>query len=161
MLGDPAGRVDATTDYGDSYRWAFTEAVEAAFAVGDLQMVRRQLASAATGFSAPPPPLMQAHALRFGARLDAREGRDAEVVRASLAAIAMFDQRQMSFWLAVTRLELAEWMLQRGRRDEADALLAPARETFVELAATPWIERVDGLTVHAGATIVDRQAQPA
>jgi len=28
-------------------------------------------------------------------------------------------------------------------------------------AATPWIDRADRLNVHAGATIVDRQAQPA
>jgi hypothetical protein len=73
----------------------------------------------------------------------------------------MFEQRQMPFWVAVTRLELGEWMLQQGRRDEAEALLGPARLTFVELAATPWIERLDAAAQDAGATTVDQHALPA
>ena len=99
--------------------------------------------------------------MRFQARLDALEGRHAEVQRTLLAAIAMFQQRQMPFWVAVTRLELGEWMVQRGRREEAEGLLSDARASFVELAASPWIERVDATAVDAGATSDARSALPA
>lgn len=161
ILADRIGQGEGRWDYTDLSRWAFVEGVEAAFAVGDLQVVRRQLAGAALSPSATTSTIMEAHALRFRARLDAREGRDADVARTSLAAIAMFEQRQMPFWVAVTRLELGEWMLQHGRRDEAEGLLGPARTAFVELAATPWIERVDAATQDIVAAGADQRALPA
>src|SRR4029077_7121647 len=161
ILADPAGREDLRSVDSDASRWAFTESVESAFAVGDLQAVRRQLASAAARRSVTGTQIMQVHAIRFHARLDALEGRYAEVQRTLLAAIAMFQQRQMPFWVAVTRLELGEWMVQRGRRDEAEGLLSDARGSFVELAASPWIERVDATAADAGATSEARSALPA
>jgi hypothetical protein len=41
----------------------------------------------------------------------------------------------------VTELEHAEWLAAEGRREEAEPLLASARETFEQLKATPWLER--------------------
>ena len=162
ILGDPAGRDDLPLDdSSDAVRWAFTEAVESAFAVDDLQMVRRQLASATARLSAAGTRILQVHAMRFQARLDALEGRHADVQRTLLSVIAMFQQRQMPFWVAVTRLELGEWMVLRGRREEADGLLSDARASFVELAASPWIERVEATAVDAGATSDARSALPA
>lgn len=157
ILGDRIRATDDLWEYSESSRWAFVESVEAAFAVGDLRVVRQHLASTETGFSSAQFPLLQAHALRFRARLDAREGRDADVARTSLAALAMFEQRQMLFWAAITRLELGEWMLQRKRREEAEGLLGLARAAFVELGATPSIERVDAAVQDSGATTVDQR----
>jgi hypothetical protein len=54
-------------------------------------------------------------------------------------------------------LELGEWMLQRKRREEAEGLLGLARAAFVELGATPSIERVDAAAQDSGATTVDRR----
>jgi len=52
-----------------------------------------------------------------------------------LAAIdVVFDE-------AVVQLEHAEWLSRIGRPDEADQLLARARETFERLRATPWLRR--------------------
>jgi hypothetical protein len=45
------------------------------------------------------------------------------------------------FYLAVTELEHAEWLTAQGRGDEAQPLLAEARQTFEQLQATPWLER--------------------
>jgi len=48
----------------------------------------------------------------------------------------------MPFWLAVTLLEHAEWLIEQGRTEEAVSLLAEARELFEGLMAQPWPERV-------------------
>ena len=54
-----------------------------------------------------------------------------------------FREVQMPFWLAVTLLEYGEWLAGDRRRDEAEPLLAEAREIFERLRAAPWLERVD------------------
>jgi hypothetical protein len=55
----------------------------------------------------------------------------------------------MPFYVAVTRLERAENLLAEDRGGEARALLGQARETFEELRARPWLERVDRLALGA------------
>lgn len=52
------------------------------------------------------------------------------------------------FWLALTQLEHAEWLVQQGRADEAEPLVVEAREVFERLEATPWIERADRVGVN-------------
>ena len=47
--------------------------------------------------------------------------------------------------MAVTELEHGEWLVARGRGDEAEQLLAEAREIFERLEATPWIERANAV----------------
>ena len=49
----------------------------------------------------------------------------------------------MSFYLAVTLLEHAEWLARQARAEEAEAPLAEAREIFEGLSASPWVERCD------------------
>ena len=47
----------------------------------------------------------------------------------------------------VTQLEHAEALHAHGGAGDVRALLDPARETFVQLRATPWVERVDAVGV--------------
>jgi hypothetical protein len=42
-------------------------------------------------------------------------------------------------------LEHAEWLSAAGGVDEAEPLLAEAREIFAALGAMPWLERLDSL----------------
>jgi hypothetical protein len=58
------------------------------------------------------------------------------------------------FWLAVTELEHAEWLVARGRLDEADQLAAAAVQTFERLAAAPWLERARRVRAPSGAEAV-------
>jgi hypothetical protein len=44
---------------------------------------------------------------------------------------------------AQARLEHAEWLVAQGRAEEAEPLLAEARELFERLRAVPWLERLD------------------
>jgi hypothetical protein len=55
------------------------------------------------------------------------------------------------FHVAVTQLEHAEWLTAQQRADDAEPLLAEARQTFEQLQATPWLER----TTQAAATRVE------
>jgi hypothetical protein len=56
------------------------------------------------------------------------------------------------FWLAVTRLEYAESLIEQGRDAEAHELLAPALTTFEQLRAAPWVERADAAARRAGTS---------
>jgi hypothetical protein len=51
----------------------------------------------------------------------------------------------------VVQLEHAEWLAGQGRRDEAEPLIAEARETFERLEAAPWLERATQLGVEVPA----------
>ena len=86
--------------------------------------------------------MLQAHALRLRARLDAARGQGDRVDERFRAAGALFREFGFVFYEAVTQLEHAEWLTGQGHNDDADALLAEARLTFERLEAAPWLERV-------------------
>ncbi len=112
------------------------EAFEAALALGDRERARQVLERVET---LPPgfrPPSLEAHAHRFRAKLTGDEG-------GFKAAAPFFRELGMIFWLAVTLLEHSGWLVEQGRADEADPLLAESREIFERLEAFPWLERVD------------------
>ena len=58
------------------------------------------------------PPMLDAHARRFRAKLAAHEAGFA-------AAADRFRKLEMPFWLAVTEVEHAELLSEQGRSDEA------------------------------------------
>lgn len=100
--------------------------------------------------SEPPglrPPYLDAIARRFRARL---AGDDLRADREFVAAADILRELDLSFHLAVVQLEHGEWLAAQGRSDDAEPLLAEARETFERLRAKPWLERLD--TVSAGPT---------
>jgi class 3 adenylate cyclase/predicted ATPase len=119
------------------------EACEAAFDLDDLAKVDELLARLDTLQPGQFVPSLRAHGFRIRARLDARrEG--LQVDQHFRAAEALFRERALAFYLAVTQVEHAEWLTGRG--ENADALLTEARAAFERLEATPWIERVDAVT---------------
>src|SRR4051812_38327029 len=81
---------------------------------------------------------VRAQKARFRARLPEH---DAEAELA--AAERLFEESEMPFYVAVTRLERAEGLLAQERAEEARPLLEQARETFEQLRARPWLERLD------------------
>jgi class 3 adenylate cyclase/tetratricopeptide (TPR) repeat protein len=116
------------------------EALEAAFEVGDRSKLEELLGTIEELRPGQRPPMLTAHAARFRAKL-ASDPAEAEAgfQRAEL----MFDEYELPFWLAVTQLEHAEWLVAEGRVSEAEPLLAEACETFARLEAKPWLERVE------------------
>jgi tetratricopeptide (TPR) repeat protein len=117
---------------------SFVEALEATFELGDSAKLEELLASIAALRPGERPPMLRAHAARFRARLASDP---AQVETGFRRAAELLRQHNMAFWLAVTQLENGEWLVQQDRTDEAEPLLAEARETFERLEATPWHER--------------------
>jgi predicted ATPase len=155
VMVDATQHTTESADFLDVTRWVAIETIEAAFATGDHRMAHREMETVTRRLSPAVSPILHAHIQRFRARLAALEHRDGDVVSNAQAAIDAFQQRQMTFWLAVTRLELGEWMAQSGNSETRDKLLADARSTFVNLGAAPWIERVDAATQGGSATSAD------
>src|SRR5205807_9621234 len=87
------------------------------------------------------PPLLRAQAARFGARLAAARGEDDGVEQGFKTASAIFREYGLTFHLAISELEHGEWLTGKARAEEAEPLLAEAREIFERLEATPWLER--------------------
>jgi class 3 adenylate cyclase/tetratricopeptide (TPR) repeat protein len=85
---------------------------------------------------------LRAQRARFRARLPEHDP-DIEFATAE----RLFVEAEMPFYVAVTRVERAERLIAEGRGDEARPLLEQARETFEELRARPWLERVDNAAV--------------
>jgi tetratricopeptide (TPR) repeat protein len=116
---------------------ALVEALEAAFALGDVAKIHELLAIFDELRPGQLTPFLTAHRARFRARL--AEG---DVDAGLTTAERLFRDAEMTFDLAVTQLEHGEWLAAEGRADEAEPLLAEARETFERLGARPWVERV-------------------
>ena len=87
---------------------------------------------------------LRAQKARFRSRLPENDSE-----KELLAAERLFEEAEMPFYVAVTRLERAENLLAEDRGSEARPLLDEARETFEELRARPWLERVDRLALGA------------
>jgi class 3 adenylate cyclase/tetratricopeptide (TPR) repeat protein len=133
----------ARSELGISYlhvKLGFVEALECAFELGDTGKLEQLLEMIEALRPGERPPLLGAHAVRFRAKL---AGDAAAAEKDFRRAADIFRERELIFWLAVTELEQAEWLIRRGRADDAQPLLANARETFKQLEAEPWLERVD------------------
>jgi hypothetical protein len=91
------------------------------------------------------------------ARLAIARGRHLEVAALLRDALDLFEAMKMPFWVAVTRLEHAEWLITQGRSAEADDLLALASSTFAELQAVPWHRRATE-AAHDGPAVKEATA---
>ncbi len=88
------------------------------------------------------PQFLQAHSMRFRARMADRRGETDQVQPGFKAAVGSFREMALPFWLAVTLLDHGEWLTRQGRVPEAESLLAEARTTFEQLRAAPWLDRL-------------------
>lgn len=134
-----------------TFKIAFPQALEATLSLGERERAEQLLAIV----DALPPgrlaPSVRAHAARFRARLAAEDGERGKAERGFATAAAAFREYSMPFYLAVTLLEHAEWLIAEGRADDAELLLAEARETFERLGAQPWLERIE--TAETGSRV--------
>jgi tetratricopeptide (TPR) repeat protein len=129
---------------------AFVIAVQAALDLGDTDKAASLIADVD---SLPPgryPQLLRAQSARFRARLAARRDDAEEAERLCKSAAGLFRELAVPFYLAVTELEWSEWLVSQERGEEAEPLLAEAREIFERLEAKPWLERLDA--VQTGTT---------
>jgi tetratricopeptide (TPR) repeat protein len=120
---------------------AFVEGVEAAFALQRLEKVDELLALIENLRPGQIAPYVRAQSRRFRARLAAVRGERDGVEPGFKQAASIFREFGVPFWLAVTELEHGEWLTGERRTQDAEPLVAEAREIFERLEATPWLER--------------------
>ena len=123
------------------FKAAVPQALEAAFALGNLDRVEALVDMVDRAPPGDRPASLSAQVARFRARLAGARG-DADVADAQFRAAADgFTSVAMPFRLAVVQLEHAEWLASQSRSAEAAALLAGAESVFERLRAKPWLER--------------------
>jgi class 3 adenylate cyclase/tetratricopeptide (TPR) repeat protein len=124
---------------------ALPEAVEAACSLGDVQRAEEILAELEGLYPGELTPSMRGQRERLRAKVDARKGDHEGVERRLQDAANEFRAIPITFWLGVTLLEHAEWLVGQGRAQEAQPLLTEARKIFDGLRARPWLERLGGV----------------
>jgi class 3 adenylate cyclase/tetratricopeptide (TPR) repeat protein len=122
---------------------ALVEAVECSLELGDTAKAEELLAVVQRARPGQVTPILRGHAARLAARLAAIRGEMDTVESGFLAAEQGFRDLGTPFDLGVALLEHGEWLVARGRADEAAPLVAEAREILTQLEATPWLERAD------------------
>ena len=120
---------------------SFVLAIDAAFELGDLGRVDDLLGWAESLPLGRRPQFVRAHSARFRGRLAAARGEPDEAERGLKGGAGLFRELALPFYLAVTNLELGEWLAEQKRSEEAAALVAEATATFERLEAKPWLER--------------------
>jgi ATP/maltotriose-dependent transcriptional regulator MalT len=120
---------------------SLAEGAEAALTLGDLDAAEKLLAIPEDLDRGQLSPLLKANTARLRARLDAARGSHDEVDERFRSAAALYQEFGIVFHQAVAQVEHAEWLIGQDRGDEADMLLAEARETFERLGAKPWLDR--------------------
>ena len=126
----------------DAVKEAFPLALQAALELDRLDKVNELLANVERLPPGVRPQFLNAHVARFRAQLAARSGKATEAERLFKGAAGLFQELAVPFHLAATRLEHADWLAAQMRAEEAQPLLAEAREIFERLEAKPWLERV-------------------
>jgi class 3 adenylate cyclase/tetratricopeptide (TPR) repeat protein len=132
---------------------ALVDTCDAAFALGDLERVAELLSEAEQLAPGARTPFLDAHLPLYRSRLAGLRGEGGERVEIGFkAAAAAFRELGTPFYAAAALLEHGEWLSGEGRSEEAEPLLAEAKDVFERLEAHPWLERVD--RVIAGAEAV-------
>ncbi len=126
-------------------RIAMVDSLETAYELGDLDSVARRLEEFRSRRPADQLPFGVGQARRFEALLAARAGENNRAEERFRAAAEILREISARFYLAVVLLEHGEWLAETGRPEDAEPLLAEAREIFERVGAAPWLERLDAL----------------
>ena len=126
----------------DAVKESFALAVQAALELDRLDQAHDLLAIVERLPPGARPQFLNAQVARFRARFAARSGNAGEAERLFKGAAGLFQELAVPLYLAVTRLEHAEWLVSQSRGEEAQPLLDEAREIFERLEARPWLDRV-------------------
>jgi tetratricopeptide (TPR) repeat protein len=136
---------DRTGDSSMMTKIGFVEAVDAAFAIGDLNRVRSLIEQGKHLTSIRISPVMPAFVGQAEARLAVATGETEGVDALFGSAAGLFRETGVRFWLGTTLTEHGEWLISQGRDDGAVPLLDEARGIFDSLGAVIWLDRLDQL----------------
>jgi predicted ATPase/class 3 adenylate cyclase len=123
-------------------RQAVVQAIQAALALGDHDKAEALLGQLERATPVETGPYVRAQLERLRARFRWATGKADGVESGFKTAMGAFREFGLPFYRAITQLEYGEWLGQVGRADDSAEPLREARETFEELRARPWLERV-------------------
>jgi class 3 adenylate cyclase/tetratricopeptide (TPR) repeat protein len=124
------------------FKLGVVEAFESALALGNTGKANELLKRIESLRDGETTAFLLAQSDRFRAKLDASERGD-RADRLFGDAESKFRGIEAHFYLAVTLLEHAEWLVAHSHPIEAVPLMTEAAEIFERLQAQPWRERVD------------------
>ena len=131
----------------------------AALAAGDLELADRLLEPVATAQPGLVSPGVGAQWLRLRGLVGAARGADPSVVEADLrAGIEALGAFGAVGERARAQEELARWLVEQDRADDAEPLVASARATYADIGADGWLAQLDAW--QAGR-LLERTARPA
>ncbi len=128
---------------GGDLKIAFGEALESALALRRHDKLEELLHRIEAIQPGQRPPFLRAQHARFRAHLAAAQEDQNGVEAGFKTAAGIFREFGLPFQHAVTQLEHGQWLATQGRADEAEPLIAEARETFEHLEAKPWLEQAN------------------
>jgi class 3 adenylate cyclase/tetratricopeptide (TPR) repeat protein len=144
--------IEALSPANDAVRDAWPHVLEAALQLGRHDDARRILALLDTRPPGLIPPLLRAQLARGRALLNAAESHHDTVYDDLQLAIDSFRKLGYPYWLAVTETDLAAWLIDQGRSEEAMPLLEHAIDTLTALRATPALKRAEQLAAAPART---------
>ncbi len=147
-LGDAVAQLGASSE---PVRVAWPEALTAALRSHRFDDARRLISLFSERPPGDLPPFLRAHLVRARALLDAAQDRPESVAHELSDAIQRFSALPAPYWSAVTRTDLAGWLIDQGRAPEATRLLDEAAAALQPLGAVPALTRIERLQRQAGA----------
>jgi hypothetical protein len=157
MLGPT---IKLLTPAHDSVRDVWPDTLHAALRLGrheDAHHVIGMLADLPPGHI---PPYLRAQLARGRALLNAAEGHHDTVEPDLNTAIDAFDTLGYPYWRAVTQSDLAGWLIDQQRADDANPLLDRAIITLQQLRATPALTRAQAISRTATGPLAESSSPP-
>ena len=133
---------------GDDFMILWPPLVLAAVAAGDTELAERLLDPVTTAQPGRVSPGVAAQWHRLRGLVAAARGDDPEFTETEMrTGIAALDAFGALGYRARAQEELARWLVEQGRSDEAESFFEDARTTYTDIGATGWLTRLD--TRHA------------
>jgi hypothetical protein len=138
VLSDMIGEaIQVEGPAGEGLRMGWADAIDAGIQSGKLD----EAASLVKTIEAQPPghvgPYLRAQLSRARALLAAARGEPDQVEEPLTDALDRFRELGYPYWIARTQTDLAAWLIDAGRGEEAAALLEEAGAEFESLRAAP------------------------
>jgi hypothetical protein len=143
----------------DDFMVLWPPLLHAALANHDIALAERLLAPVTNAQPGRVSPAVAAQWHRLRGLVAATRGDDPLQVEAELrAGIDALDTFGAVGYRAQTQEELARWLVDQGRPDEAKPLFDAARETYIAIGAVGWLARLDAVRSQPTNVSADRQA---
>jgi class 3 adenylate cyclase/tetratricopeptide (TPR) repeat protein len=148
----------ASAGIEDDFMHLWPPLVEAAIEAGDYALAERLLQPVTDSATSLVSPAVAAHWHRLRGRLGAARGDDPDQVESELrAGVAGLDAFGAVGQRARAQEDLARWLFDQNRHDDAKPLIQEARATYTDIGASGWLTQLDSWESERKAATADIQ----